>query len=602
MVTFEQSVNAPQAASMTPPKVSSDWIGQLYNDFVNSQFDQQRKKINDQSITQNQQHIQQGQYQLDAARSLQGGVPMSNGAPDVMALFQKFLGAGDVDSAMKLLPQIQQQQGQNIPTWPQQGQSQQGQPAPQQGGQPQSIPAKPLPPVAANSPQGDNGQNTLTSLVTDRLPAQNQTTGATIGKIAEVMGGIDPNQPLTPGQITRAQGLLKKYAPEVAGMAAGGGSGNLPPSAVAQAPAPPAATPSPQGAPNGAGSGAQPTINPSSVLPNDPRTGKPIQDVQQARSAIDEINKRIDVLAKYPNQKGRVQNLEHQRDQIEEAIKPIAMRQGETLLDPSTRQPIYSAPTTSGGQAGQLVRKENAERAERGEPAMTAQEEISFIQGIHPPRSAPAMAVEAFRKDFQEKNGRAPTGDEIKKFAASYAGEQAYQRTAGSSGARVENAGNEVEQLIPQAVDASRNYIREGGKWVKLNEIYQAWDRGQSDEKYNDFMLANFGLINAYTRAMNPQGIPRIQERLEQHALGVLSTATSEKTYETQIRRLWKEVQASKTATAKTAQGRSPGDINSPVPGLDPPASAAGQAPPTSASGNVVKWGRGPDGTPQPVQ
>ena len=92
-------------------------------------------------------------------------------------------------------------------------------------------------------------------------------------------------------------------------------------------------------------------------------------------------------------------------------------------------------------------------------------------------------------------------------------------------------------------------------------------------------MLANFSLVNAYTRAMNPQGVPRIQERLEQHAMGILSTATDEKAYEVQVRRLWKEGQASKTATAKTAEGVTPGDINAPVPGMDdapPPAANDG--------------------------
>lgn len=240
---------------------------------------------------------------------------------------------------------------------------------------------------------------------------------------------------------------------------------------------------------------------------------------------------------------------------------------------------IYASKAVKGGQAGQLVSQENAERAARGEPPMTAQEEISFIQSIHPPRSAPAMAVEAFKRDFQAKNGRAPTGEEITKFAASYSGEQSYGRTAGSQGARVENAANEVVQLIPQAIEASRNLPR--GKFVPVNILVQKWDQGTSNPAYNDFLMANFSLLNAYTRAMNPQGTPRIQERLEQHALGVLSTATSEQAYEVQVRRLWKEVQASKTATAKTSEGRTPGDINSPVPGLDTPAGAGdGTIPP----------------------
>jgi|SRR5579863_1523567 len=182
-------------------------------------------------------------------------------------------------------------------------------------------------------------------------------------------------------------------------------------------------------------------------------------------------------------------------------------------------------------------------------------------------KSAIAQDRQQYINEFKAENGRDPTSAEITKWEGDRAGATAYGRTTGSQGARVENAVNEVEQLIPQAVEASHNLPR--GQFVKINELMQSYEKGKSDPAYNDFALANFSLVNAYTRAMNPQGVPRIQERLEQHAIGILSTATSQEAYDVQVRRLWKEVQASKTATAKTAAGRSPGDINSPVPGLD---------------------------------
>jgi hypothetical protein len=63
-------------------------------------------------------------------------------------------------------------------------------------------------------------------MVTDKLPSQNLTTGQTILKVADLMG-IDPNADLTPGQQRRAQGLIARYAPDIAGPA--GGGGNMPP-------------------------------------------------------------------------------------------------------------------------------------------------------------------------------------------------------------------------------------------------------------------------------------------------------------------------------------------------------------------------------------
>lgn len=181
------------------------------------------------------------------------------------------------------------------------------------------------------------------------------------------------------------------------------------------------------------------------------------------------------------------------------------------------------------------------------------------------PRSAPAMALQQYIQEYTAKNGHAPTSQEITDFSANYAGEQSYQRGAGSSAQRVENATNEVEQLIPQALESSRNLPR--GKYVPWNKLQQQWEAGTSDPAYYDFSLANFSLMNAYARAMNPQGVPRITERLEAHAAGVLSVATDQKSYEVQVARLWKEVQASKNAIAQTQKGRTGGDINAPLPG-----------------------------------
>jgi hypothetical protein len=155
---------------------------------------------------------------------------------------------------------------------------------------------------------------------------------------------------------------------------------------------------------------------------------------------------------------------------------------------------------------------------------------------------------------------RGMSGADIAKLQQQYAGDTSYQRTAGTQGARVESAANEVAQLVPQAIETSRALPR--GKWVPWNELQQKYQQGMSDPAFNDFTLANFSLINAYTRAMNPSGVPRVQERLEQHANGILSTATSPQAYEVQVRRLIKEVEASKRATVQTREGRTdPGTL-----------------------------------------
>lgn len=207
-------------------------------------------------------------------------------------------------------------------------------------------------------------------------------------------------------------------------------------------------------------------------------------------------------------------------------------------------------------------------------PHATAEELQKFKSSQYQPRSAPAIALRTFMDQFRREHGRDPGVEDIEKFQQDWTAHGQYGRTSGGMTARVEAAANEVEQLIPQAVDASKKLPR--GPFVPFNKLHQEWLKGTSDERYNDFMVANVSLLNAYMRAMNPQGIPRVAERFEAHAIGLLSMATSQQAYEVQIRRLWKEVQASKTAMAKMREGVHPGDINAPVPGLDTPGGGAG--------------------------
>lgn len=248
-------------------------------------------------------------------------------------------------------------------------------------------------------------------------------------------------------------------------------------------------------------------------------------------------------------------------------------------LSPDGQTKLATLPPSQQAAVKQLIdiygqknaKPQNAamERFMQENPNATAQEIQNFQSGSKPPRSAPAMALRKFMDEHPDA-----TADDIKKFSGEFAGANSYGRTAGSTGARVENATNEVEQLLPQALETSRALPR--GKFVPVNTLIQKWQQGTSDPAYNDFALSNFSLVNAYTRAMNPQGVPRIAERLEQHAVGILSTATSPEAYEVQARRLWKEVQASKTAVAKTAEGRTAGDINAPMPGDSRTAAPAG--------------------------
>jgi hypothetical protein len=133
---------------------------------------------------------------------------------------------------------------------------------------------------------------------------------------------------------------------------------------------------------------------------------------------------------------------------------------------------------------------------------------------------------------------------------AKFGGEQAYQRTAGTYAARVETASNEVIQNAPMALESAKELMGQGAEWVPINRLIRQYERGTSDPLYYKFAANNNALKTAYVRAMNPTGVPRIAERAEIAADGLLDNATSFTAYKTVVEQILREVAASKRAIA----------------------------------------------------
>ena len=133
--------------------------------------------------------------------------------------------------------------------------------------------------------------------------------------------------------------------------------------------------------------------------------------------------------------------------------------------------------------------------------------------------------------------------------ATKWTGATAYARTAGGYAANVEMATNEVSYFIPQALQASAKVPR--GNWVPVNEIKNKWRQYHSDPNYADLVAANTSLLSAYSRAINPRGVPRIAEKMAAKE-ELLNLASSPEVYKTVLRRMALEVRASHAAVAKT--------------------------------------------------
>lgn len=165
---------------------------------------------------------------------------------------------------------------------------------------------------------------------------------------------------------------------------------------------------------------------------------------------------------------------------------------------------IYASKAVKGGETGRLVSMENAERAERGEPPMTAQEEVSFNQRAHPPRSASAMSVDAFKQDFKQKNGRDPTGEEIQNFRAQQVGKSAEERAVGNRAGAIALAVDEVTKTIPNVRAAAEKSAGKGlATWDKIENKWKV-EKGDADFAYYTQQLNS--LVNIYGRVISGGG------------------------------------------------------------------------------------------------
>jgi hypothetical protein len=521
MADFPTAVQPPGAASYSAPLLNFSNFANWGNDYNQSVQAGQQQQLN-------QQKIQQGQQQADLAKAFPNGLPIDpkTGVYDYPAIAQTMAKFGDVPGAMNVM---QQQPPQMSPMYGGQGQGgpqPQGQGSPQPGPQPTSIPARPLPPPAANAPQGDSGNGgSITDIVTKRLPDQNQTTGQTIAKIAQMMG-LDPNADLTPGQQKRAAGLLNKYAPEIAGTspsfkdrfaAAGGGdAASLPPSANAGTPsAMPAGNPgatagrtgapvSPSGgsgAPVPAQAGQQQGAPQQPQGPVTPQVSLP-PGFNDPEKAIQALRTEAVRLGQIPNGQTQAQGLNSWADRIQESIKPISVGASTTIIDPRTGKPIYQGPAAqaygamAGGASG---------------TTLDLGAETYYQTGKLPPNTGRGVQGAAVAQAYMARAAELHPDDPLEgwparwqKFTARGAGAAAEERAVGQRAGAIAIAVDEASKTIPNVRSLAE---KSAGKGVATwNSVENKWAVEKGDRDFAKYVQQMNSLINVYGRVISGGG------------------------------------------------------------------------------------------------
>ncbi len=205
-----------------------------------------------------------------------------------------------------------------------------------------------------------------------------------------------------------------------------------------------------------------------------------------------------------------------------------------------------------------------------------------------------AQNILALRKEITQvgrDSGRTP--QDLATAMAEFEGLKAGERTAGNRAANIEIAANEAKELSGLAVEASNAFDRTG--WKSINDIQKAVQSRTASPELRNFDMANNALINAYARAISPQGVSTVSDK--DHAREILSTSFSQGDYEAGVQQLQKELNAAlkspgmaKSSMRERAGGRQATPGMAPTPGgADPEVAQAKAAIAAGAPADAVR-------------
>lgn len=190
---------------------------------------------------------------------------------------------------------------------------------------------------------------------------------------------------------------------------------------------------------------------------------------------------------------------------------------------------------------------------------------------------------------------RGMSGADIATRVAEFQGTTAGERTLGTRTANMEVAANEVKNMAPLALHASKQVDRT--EYPTLNKIILAGEQGSGDENVVRFGLAANSLIYTYAKFLNPTGIPTDADKAK--ATDILSTAWTQGQFGAAVDQIKKEIASGQGAIKATRdefrEGMSAG-------GKSPSNSASTALPPKDqlVPGQTYTTPRGPakwDGT-----
>ena len=346
------------------------------------------------------------------------------------------------------------------------------------------------------------------------------------GLVAKALG-VPPDAPLTPEQAQRAGKIVTNYAARTGQQQAQGRSASVQPQGQ------------PQSQPGQPQQAPQPALRP--IMPQFPlpQGFKPGQE-QQAILAIDQ---EIARLSANQHARGQVAALTDWRERIAASTAPVETRPGQTMRDPRDGSIIFHEPEKQSTNAANLA----VQRFLQAEPDATPEQIQSFIQGMHPPRSAAGMVIDAARKEAAAK-GEQLSSTDLVKLGTQIAGSNAAARSLTVKAAGLSLAENEANRLIPRVRELLPKL--DHTQFTDLNAALDSLKKRSGNEDLVKLGISTESLSKVYARVLKQGGQTTVDDNHQAEQL--LNKAWSAGQINAALDQMEVELQSAKSSVKDT--------------------------------------------------
>ena len=283
----------------------------------------------------------------------------------------------------------------------------------------------------------------------------------------------------------------------------------------------------------------QPSITVSSLVEAMRKSGVPqsewLGQLEKLKPVMDEANReqvtelRIQTQAAQAGQRAAEAEAKRMREEERRRHEGVIEKQGQQRADADTlRAKTKSATSAAAANAGGNVDAKSLDDqialAREGMP------KSQIVGGWGKQATAQWNKVEsgAIKQIMEEKGvSRADAAKEFSQKQLGYRAEgvsqNAESRTGTTISTNIRIASDEAKQMIDVARKFSDKLPR--GQFPTINSITNAAQKGVGGPEIVQLDTALNSLINAYARAINPRGVPTVNDK--EHARGIINSALS---------------------------------------------------------------------------